>query len=280
MSVEDQVRALAAVPPAPPDVRTVMARGSQLKHRRRVRRLAVSATVAVVAVLAVPVISIGGRSPSSTSAASVFLTEVSAKAGAQHAADPAKAAFWYAESFVVHGNAHYTREAWLGHHTPGRLIQPDGIIGTTALGVAVFPAGSSSLSWDQLLALPRDPDSLYDWLRSAVGDAGHDPQSEMFVAFGDLLRESPAPPSLRRALYLLAAKIPDVSLSTGLRDSLGRPATAVSRVDPSGQGQTRYLVDPSTGAFLEEQDVAANGDVVFQSTLALSGPVPTSTSRP
>lgn len=280
MSVEDQVRALAAVPPVPPNVRTVIARGSQLKQRRRIRHLAISAAVAVVAVLAVPVISIGGRGPSSTSAASVFLTEVSAKAGGQHAADSVRAAFWYSESLVVYRNDHYTRESWLGHYSPGRLIQPDGIIGTTTLGVAVFPAGSSSLSWDQLLALPRNPDTLYDWLKSAVGAAGHDPDSEMFVAVGDLLRESPAPPSLRRALYLVAAKIPDVSLITGLHDSLGRPATAVSRVDPSGQGQTRYLVDPRTGAFLEEQDVDVHGGIAFQETLALSGPVASPTARP
>jgi hypothetical protein len=277
--IEDQIRALSSDLPPAPDVLAVIARGSSLKHRRRIRRLATAGALVALAATVIPVISFGGLSPSSTSQAAVFLTQVSARAGSQTAPDASKAAYWYSKMQIDYGSLHFTRESWLGHYTRGHLIQPDGVIGTTSLDVAQFPCGSTSITWDQLFALPRDPGALYDWMKNAIGSAGHDPDSEMFVAVGDLLRESPAPPSLRQALYLVAAKIPDVSLTTGLHDSLGRSVAAVSRPDPNGGGQIRYLIDPNTGALLGEQDVNTDSTMGFQSMLLTNGPVPTLNSR-
>ena len=277
-TVEERLRSLADQRPIPPSVTAVMTRGAQLGRRRKARRI-VAGTVLAIALIVWPVVSLGGLTPASRSQASVFLTEMAARAGSQPGVDVAGAAYWYARTDVTYGSLRYTREVWLGHHVPGKLIQPDGIIGTTTLPAATFAAGSVGITWDGLLALPTDTNELYAWMKNAAGGAGHDPDSEVFVEFGDLLRESPAPSALRRALYLVAAKIPDVTLTTGLHDALGRPATAVSRPAPEGVGLVRYFIDNKTGAFLEEQDINADGTVAIQETLVVSGPVASTSVR-
>ncbi len=277
-TIEDDLRSLAATAAQAPDLDAVLGRGTRLRQRRR-RTWLGGAAVAVAGVLiAVPVMTLGGA-PASTSAASQFLSAVAQRAGAQPMVDPATVPYWYSKSRVTTGGDTYTRQVWLGHTRPGRLIQPDEP-GPQPLDVAVFPAGSTGLSWDDLLTLPRDPDQLSAWLRQAVGDAGHDVDSEMFVAVGDLLRESPAPPTLRQALYQVAAGIPDVALAEGLTDAAGRPATAVSRQWPEGGGTQTYLIDVDTGALLQERDTNPDGTLAFQATYLQSGPVTTASAKP
>jgi hypothetical protein len=273
-AIEERLRDLGAEAHQAPGIDEVIQRGQRIRRQRRSRRIAVVAGTVAAALLVVPVI---GHRPYSTSAASDFLNTVADRAAAQQAADASKAAYWYAKSEVVYDGKRTTRQIWLGHYAAGRLIDSDG---PTSLDVAIFPAGSSSVTWDQLFALPRDPDTLYEWLRAAVGSAGHDVDSEMFVAVGDLLRESPAPPSLRQALYKVAAKIPNVELTPGVKDALGRQATVVSRANPEGTGSVRYFIDASNGALLQEQDINADGSTGFMSTFVVAGPVTTPTAIP
>ncbi len=278
--IEQRLHDLGAAAAQSPAIDAVIERGERLRRQRRTRRVAVTASIAAATLLVVPVMSVTGHRPLSTSAADGFLNSVADTAAAQQAVDASKAPYWYTKTAVVYGSQHFTRESWLGHYGPGRLIQNDGSVGATSLDTAVFPAGSTSLSWDQLFALPRNPDALYDWLKQAVGQAGHDVDSEMFVAVGDLLRESPAPPTLRQALYKVAAKIPNVDLTADVKDALGRQATIVSRADPDGTGIVRYFIDARTGALLEEQDINADGSTGFQSTVVTSGPVDSTTTIP
>ena len=70
----------------------------------------------------------------------------------------------------------------------------------------------------------------------------------MFTIVGDLLRESPAPPALRRALWEVAATIPGVQLVGPVTDAAGRAGVAVER------GRARYVLDPSDGRLLEESE--------------------------
>ena len=277
--IEERLRVLGDSADHAPNIGAVIARGERIRRQRRNRRLVITAGVATAVLLVVPVMSVAGHRPLSTSAASEFLNSVAARAAAQQSADASKAAYWYSKTDVLYGGKHFTRESWQGHYAPGYLIQNDGIIGSTDLDKAVFPAGSTGLTWDQLFALPRNPDTLYDWLHKAVGDAGNDPDSEMFVAIGDLLRESPAPPSLRQTLFEVAARIPGVDLTTGVTDALGRPATAVSRANPDRAGSVRYLIDASTGALLEEQDINPDGTTAFRATLLASGPAANKTIK-
>lgn len=81
-----------------------------------------------------------------------------------------------------------------------------------------------------------------------IRGAGPDPQSELFTIVGDLLRESPAPPALRKALYDVAAGIPGVHLTGKVTDSIGRTGTGVQR------GGETLVVDPANGALLADDE--------------------------
>jgi hypothetical protein len=70
--------------------------------------------------------------------------------------------------------------------------------------------------------------------------------AELYTVVGDLLRESPAPPALREALYEVAAGIPGVKLVGNYQDALGRTGTAVERDSET------LVIDPSNGQLLAE----------------------------
>jgi len=94
----------------------------------------------------------------------------------------------------------------------------------------------------------------------------------MFVIVGDLLRESPASPALRKALWEVAARIPGVTLVGNVTDAAGRAGVAVRRGD---QG---YTFDPETGRLLEESVgsstavAEAPGGSLYRATYLDQGP--------
>ena len=73
----------------------------------------------------------------------------------------------------------------------------------------------------------------------------------MWTVVWDLLRESPAPPALRQALYDVAARIPDASITGEVTDALGRAGTRIERANL--WGTDAYVVDPVNGVILESQ---------------------------
>jgi hypothetical protein len=163
----------------------------------------------------------------------------------------------------------YQREIWIAHQgqsvlrdsglpdSSGRPTDTPSVIEASGL----FPAGATSLTWDQLYALPTDPSRLKAVLESKVKDAGPDPTSELFTAVGDLLRESPASPALREALYDVAAQSPGVRVTGQVTDAAGRTGTGVSR------GAETYVIDQSNGQLLADN---ADG---WSSTYVSQGPV-------
>jgi hypothetical protein len=76
---------------------------------------------------------------------------------------------------------------------------------------------------------------------------------EEFVEVGDLLRESPAPPALREALYEVAANIPGVVVKGHYTDALGRTGIAVER---NGEA---LVIDPGNGQLLADIEGDPNG---------------------
>lgn len=138
-----------------------------------------------------------------------------------------------------------------GHDLP--LRNDDEPLGAEARNV---PFGSEALTYGEMLALPTDAGALTKRVRKAAGTAGPSPREEMFTIVGDVLRESPAPPALRAALYRVTARIPGIELVGQTRDGLGRPALAVAL---TAQG-TRHelLFDPRTSRLLEERDVVVS----------------------
>lgn len=223
--------------------------GASPLRRRRARSLALVAAAAA-AVVAVPVVGLGGHRPAASADAAQVLLAAGRAAGAQQG-DWQSAAYWHSVSRYSQGGPVQTRETWIGHRAPGVLkdsgVQPGSVV---PLEVALFPAGGSGITWDGLWDLPTEPGALERRLREGIDGAGPDDDSELFTIVGDLLRESPAPPALRRALWEVAARVPGVELVGAVTDGAGRSGTAVER-----HGQ-RYVLDPQTGRLLEESEAS------------------------
>ena len=111
-------------------------------------------------------------------------------------------------------------------------------------------------------------------LRSGInGQGGPDDDSELWTIVTDLLRESPAPPALRRALWQVAATIPGVELVGGVTGSAGPPGIAVERDMTSfGWLAERYVLDPADGRLLEILDHDLAGNVGSRMTILEQGP--------
>jgi hypothetical protein len=204
---------------------------------------------ACAALITVPVLTNTGGSGAEASAATLLRTAGNA-AGKQQGGWP-NAAYWDVVTTYQRNGKTYHREIWISHHGQSVLRDNGVAAGVLPLGPGLFPAGGTALTWDQLYALPTDPGQLTAALNADIKGAGPDPQSELFTIVGDLLRESPAPPALRKALYDVAAGIPGVHLTGKVTDSLGRTGTGVAR-----DGET-LVVDPANGELLADEEGAA-----------------------
>jgi hypothetical protein len=236
-------------------------RSAQRPHRSR-RGMFIAASVAAAAAVvtgtAVSVLSghssgspTAGGSASSNAGinlmAAIVLRDAGKAAGEQQGGWP-NAAYWYVTSVYERGGKTYHRDIWIAHRG-NSVLEDDGVFGNmtpTSLGPDVFPVGGTSLTWEQLYTLPTDPAKLEPVLRSDIKGAGPNPTAELYTVVGDLLRESPAPPALRKALYEVAANIPGVKLVGHYKDALGRTGTAVER-----DGET-LVIDPSNGQLLAD----------------------------
>jgi len=211
----------------------------------------------------------GPGQPAEYVTAATLLRAAGDAAGAQPGGWP-HAAYWRVTSVYARSGHTYHREIWIGHRAGGVLRDPGVAPGVIPLtGPSAFGDG---LTWDQLYALPTDPAKLGALLSNDVKGYGPDPNptggvsavQEEFVTIGDLLRESPASPALRKALYNVAAGIPGVQLVGNLKDAAGRTGVGVRR-----DGET-LLIDPATGRLLA--DLEGQG---WSSTYLTQGPAST-----
>jgi hypothetical protein len=212
--------------------------------RRRLVGLAAAAVLVAVAAIMGP--SLLGSRGSSAEAATILL-QAGHSAGQQPGGWP-DAPYWHSVSTYQRDGRTFTREIWISHHGTSVLRDPGVAPGVLALGPGIFPAGGSAFTWDQLYALPTDPVTLAAVLRSGIHGAGKDDDSELFVIVGDLLRESPASPALRQALYEVAAAVPGVTADGAVTDRNGRAGNGVTR-----DGQ-QYVIDATTGQLLQERE--------------------------
>ena len=224
-------------------------RPAQRPHRSK-RGLFIAASVAAAAAVAAgtTVSLLSGHSNVGISLmAATVLRNAGTAAGGQPGGWP-DAAYWHVTSVYETGGKFHHRDIWIARHG-NSVLEDDGVFGSmtpTSLGPGIFEAGGTSLTWDQLYALPTDPAKLEPVLQSDVKGAGPNPTAELYTIVGDLLRESPAPPALREALYEVAAGIPGVKLVGHYKDALGRTGTAVER-----DGET-LVFDPATGQLLAD----------------------------
>jgi hypothetical protein len=229
-----------ARPPRSPRPRRT---GYGLRRKLALGGIAVAAGAALITVPAL----IGAGGPGGEASAATVLRDAGNAAAKQQGGWP-DAAYWDVVSVYQRSGKTYQREIWVSHHGQS-VLRDNGVSdGVLPLGPGLFPAGGTSLTWDQLYALPTDPAQLTAALQADVKGAGPDPQSELFTIVGDLLRESPAPPALRKALYDVAAGIPGVHLTGKVTDELGRTGTGVER------GGETLVIDPADGKLLADNE--------------------------
>lgn len=247
------------------------------RDRRRRRRVVLSALVgaaASAALVLAPTLNLAGHQPSGTAAAAETLL-LAAEAAGEQPGGWSDAPYWHSVSEYhdpTRGDAVSRREVWMSRDGVSILVDQGVDDGKTiGLGSASFPAGARALTWDELDALPTDAVALERDLRAGIDGTSKDDDA-VFVMVGDLLRESPASPALRRALWEVAARIPGITLVGDVTDAAGRPGVAVER------GPQRYVLDPDDGRLLEESmDL---GGSVFRYTHLEQGPADTAPAAP
>jgi hypothetical protein len=114
--------------------------------------------------------------------------------------------------------------------------------------------GVGNLGYEDVAALPTDVHDLAALLRVRAQIAD-DPDVQMLIIIGNLLRRTDAPPQLRASLYRVAAAIPDVELLGRVTDEAGRPGLAVGITsDATGWlERTELIFDPATSRLLDER---------------------------
>ena len=108
-----------------------------------------------------------------------------------------------------------------------------------------------------LAGLPRDTNQLYDRLRADTDGRGPDPDLEMVVYVADVLRSGMVPADLRAALYRVLGLVPGLEITEQVANLDGVKGTAYG-VSADGQRHD-VIIDPETGQFIGERDVAENG---------------------
>ncbi|MQY13470.1 hypothetical protein SRB5_36180 [Streptomyces sp. RB5] len=270
----DTLIAAGAVPEPDPAVlvaahaalRTASSAVTVRPHRRRgFLAAAVAVAAATAAGVVVPVVDTGGGGPSAEVAAAAFFDTVADRA--QRAPDDGP--YWkITERESLFGGAPMTHTTYLA---PDRMLGGDG---TEWKPVGVGPGGQRKqlfagpnwlvgdelVGWDEVRDLPADPAALRR--RLSEGAAGGEANAQVVRQAGELLSRSPARADVRAALYRVMARTPGAEVRPGARDTEGRRGTEVSWTydQPDEQGITanpHWIVDPSTGAMLEQYGTAA-----------------------
>lgn len=268
------------------DLDTAFARAERPRRRWRV-----VLPVAAVAATAAVVLMLTTRSTPPATAAEV-LRAVAAVAQDRPAPVPRDDQYYYVRSRTMGlsmfagvdpGHEHAVtvveseREIWSSLDRPGRLVtrvveqrpltsadadRAQGpaveVPGGDGRGARVAPQrhyliGREKLSRGELLAFPTDPRTVYARVRAHVGEGGHSPEGQVFDAIGTALRERPAPPALRAALYGALALTPGVTLAGTVTDRAGRRGTAVAFTEVGTR--TELIFDPRTSELLGERRV-------------------------
>lgn len=109
-----------------------------------------------------------------------------------------------------------------------------------------------------MASLPRDPDRLYDRLRSDTTDHGNENNNnnnmEMLTYVADMLRSGLVPADLRATLYRTLAKVPTLKITEQVANLDGQKGTAYG-ITTNDERQD-IIIDPTTGHFIGERKIA------------------------
>lgn len=175
--------------------------------------------------------------------------------------------FWYvkAETVAITPDGKKTttpQEAWYGHSDPGILIRDGDLedpiaFGPRIWGVLLIDGNWTQISWDQLYTLPTDPAGLEVILRHSVEPDGGTgtPDDKVFAMALDLLSESPAPPSLRDAIWQVMAGLPASTVEQGAADSRSRPGVRLDYAATGAVNPVSLVYDPEEHRLLEKTEL-------------------------
>ncbi|MDR6505714.1 hypothetical protein [Arthrobacter oryzae] len=113
----------------------------------------------------------------------------------------------------------------------------------------------SPLDAEQLAALPRDGQALYDHFNAQYQGGSASRDEDNFVRITDLLRLGLVPADLRAGLYEALALIPGVTASEQANFD-GKVGIAIGRTEPLRAGQrAEMIIDPDTGLVIGERTI-------------------------
>jgi len=164
-------------------------------------------------------------------------------------------------------------EMWVAENGSGRLrsvvgeprfLGPRDRARWEAAGSPEFAAGVSdhtfpegTLAYENANSLPATLPELEGEVREEVASRDVPIDIAVFQRVGELLSRSDAPPSLRAALYRLAARLPGVSLIGDTTDASGRAGVAVGLTYKVSGARVRVLMifDEETSALLSQERI-------------------------
>lgn len=178
------------------------------------------------------------------------------------------APYWYVAYDVLDNTGFPSQrvETWYGHDAPGVVLvdgEPASASGPATWGALrlggsylegdhrVLEDGRVQVTWDVLYELPATRSVLEDVLRASVDpdrDATEDEQ--VFDLVVELVSGSPAPPSLRRALWAIAVDL-EGSRAQLLDDPEGTATWFLDRSETGGTAAGQYWFDPDDGRLLD-----------------------------
>jgi hypothetical protein len=263
------------------------------RRRRGLAPLGLAAALAAVAAGIVLAVSLRGGAANPPSAAALVLQRAARVAEAADGPRELRPGeYWYVKSIwttpgvqlaeptgrasdtIVNALSTYERQAWIGLDRPGRVeshvVGPITFLSTAARRQWIragrprelpgyhgtLPPNAFIMPYRKLLSLPTNVNALWQLLyREAGKGSAAWKRHEMFTEIGDLLREDPIPAKVRAALYLVAARIPDIQVLGPARDGIGRPALAIALNDTLYGERSELLFDPKSSRLLGERTV-------------------------
>lgn len=247
------MRAFTAHDVPPPD----LARRVRDRVRRRQQtRLAVVAGVAAAGTVAgVGLALTGGREQVQlrTAGAPVPTAEVDAPGPGPSDAELRAAQWFHYSSVPLQPDAERApEERWESRTGEHLALQPDGSLEAYST-TSRFPfGGGEGLTFDELLALPADPQELARRMAEATG--GRPVEERVLDQVRQLLARSPALEPVRRALVEAALLQEGTQLVRDAQDSRGRAAFVLQRTDRDG-AVTRLFVEVQGYRLLEDRTV-------------------------
>lgn len=149
---------------------------------------------------------------------------------------------------------------------------------TTYVKTGTAPPANTTVTLAQLQSVPLDAagleaavNTLYKSYDTSAGITTTDADALFLVNAEQVFLNPTTPPSLRLATYGALAASPETAVTSGVKDSTGRPGIAITaKVTGStaaSSGTITYIFDPATGLPLEDAVTSSTGAVVTRLTI-------------